>query len=310
MKNLNGHTTAIFDPKTTGLNDQEFRALTEEMRGTGDTYYTANQLYSTYLGTGKVSCVTRLFLVVIVVITSILIINFNHIKNNYLGSSIYVDMGIIGAFAAAMTGLFTLKDKIKVNYKEFDQLLQRWLKQYPMPNLLTKPSLQEAPSNPFGEPDLYDYGVESILVVDKDIYVDLFVKNNYQAEWKSVVISQNAYPNYLITKVQKILNDNPTIKLQYLHDSTSNQTEMRNKLNRFLRIPDSVEEIDLGLNKEDSNAIDILKTRAAENRGLKVDHLPPARLAQTMGIAVLGGIVLSEVLRSYNSNSDGGSDFG
>ncbi|MFK7797106.1 MAG: hypothetical protein AB8E82_06605 [Aureispira sp.] len=310
MKNLNGRPTVIFDPKTTGLNDQEFRALTEEMRGTGDTYYTANQLYSSYLGTGKVSCMTRFFLFILVVVTTVFMININYVKNTYLGNSMYIDVALIGVFAAAMTGLFTLKDKIKISYEEFDQLLQRWLKHQPMPNLLIKPSLQEAPSNPFGEQDLYDYGVESILVVDKDIYVDLFVKNNYQAEWKAVVISQNAYPHYLITQVQKILDDNPSIKLQYLHDSTSNQFDMRAKLDGFLRIPTSVEEVDLGLNEDDSNKTDILKTRSAENKGLQLDHLPPARLAQTMGVAVVGGILIGEVLRSYNSNSGGSSDFG
>lgn len=310
MKNLNGRPTVIFDPKTTGLNDQEFRTLTEEMRGTGDTYYTANQLYSSYLGTGKVSCMTRFLLFIVVVVSAVLIINVNYVKNNYLGSSVYIDMGIIAAFAAAMTGLFTLKDKPKVSYEEFEQLLQSWLKHYPVPNLLTKPSLQEAPANPFGESDLYDYGVESILVVDKDIYVDLFVKNNYQAEWKSVIISQNAYPSYLIAKVQKILNDKPTIKLQYLHDSTSNQFDMRKKLDQFLRIPDSVEEVDLGLSEADSNTNDILKTRSAENKGLQIDHIPPARLAQTMGVAIISGLVLGEVLRSYGNSSDGGSDFG
>ena len=85
---------------------------------------------------------------------------------------------------------------------------------------------------------------------------------------------------------------------------------MRDKLDRFLRIPDSVEQVDLGLSEADSNTTNILKTRSAENKGLQLDHLPPAHLAQTMGIAVLGGIVLSEVLRSYKSNSGGGSDFG
>lgn len=301
--------TIIFDSKKEEISDKEFRTLTETLQGSGETYFTINQLYTHYLGTGKVSCMTTFFLWIILIVSIPFLANINFIKNTYLGTSIYVNSVLVFLFAGAMTGIFNLKQKAKADKKTFEQFVNRWLKHYPIANLITAPTLQEAPPNSFSEDDLYDYGVEAIIVVDQDIYVDLFVKNNYLNEWKSVIISQNAYPHYLVEKVQQILDDNPTTPIKYLHNSRSNMYNMRKNLSNFLNLPNTIEEIDLGLHPSDRNSLDIFKQRSGEANGLQLDFLPPARLAQTMGVAILGGLLIGAVLKNHNSNQSGG-DFG
>ena len=122
-------------------------------------------------------------LITLILIISILFLaNIKYIKNTYLGDSIYVDGALIVLFAGATTGIFNVKQKAKADRKIFEQFVNRWLAHYPITNLITTPSLQKAPPSSFGENDLYDYGVEAIVVVDQDIYVDLFVKNKGQKE--------------------------------------------------------------------------------------------------------------------------------
>jgi hypothetical protein len=300
----------IFNPRKTPISDGKFRKLIVAMRGTGDTFFTKNQLYSSYLETGKVAFMTRLFLWLVVAISLVFIINVYYLRQNTFGTSGWVDVVVVGLFAGGMTGLFNWTTTPKVSRTEFEQWIKRWLAHYPIPNLITEPSLDQAPPPLFAEQDLYDYGVESIVVVDQDIYVDLFVQNNYLAEWKSVVISQNGYPNYLVAKVARILKENPSITIKYLHDAATACVNMKSSVRQFLTIPSTVEEVDLGLHSKDSNLLSVFSQRSKTSESVQLDFLPPARLATTMGAAVIGGLLIGEVLRSYQSSSSSGGDFG
>jgi len=76
--------------------------------------------------------------------------------------------------------------------------------------MLVKAALHQPPPD-FTEPDIYDYGVESILVVDRDILVDVFVKNGFHAQQHVLVISINRYPAYLLAEARKALDANPRL---------------------------------------------------------------------------------------------------
>lgn len=53
--------------------------------------------------------------------------------------------------------------------------------------LIDAPQLKKAPKAS-AEKDLYDYGVEAVIVTDQDIYVDLFVKNGYHTQYKALIM--------------------------------------------------------------------------------------------------------------------------
>jgi hypothetical protein len=70
------------------------------------------------------------------------------------------------------------------------------------------------------EKDLYDYGVEAVIVTDQDIYVDLFVKNGYHTQYKALIISKNLYPKYLKPHLTRVLQEKPDLPLFFIHDAT------------------------------------------------------------------------------------------
>ena len=60
--------------------------------------------------------------------------------------------------------------------------MRKWVGvQGPIEKMIETPRLGTPPPE-FEEPDLYDYGVERILVVQHDLLVDLFVLNGLHAE--------------------------------------------------------------------------------------------------------------------------------
>ncbi len=308
---LNCGHTIVFDPKKDTLSDQEFKELTTTIRGAGEVYFTKNQLYSYYLEAYKASCFSTLVFFLLALGSFLFLINAFFIQEKLPVQSTYLNSAAIACFSLSMTGLFGLpKKKPKISKVAFDGLIERWMHHYPIPNLLIAPSLQQPPPGNFSEPDLYDYGVEGIIIVDRDIYVDLFVLNDYLSDWKSVIIAQSGYPNYLIDNVQKIIDNNPTIKVYYLHDATTGTNYMKEKVRQFLRMPASLEELDMGVNVDDSRKMDIFKRRGQEEGGIRLDFIPPARLAQTMGLALVGGLLLSEVLNTYENRSNSSGSFG
>lgn len=58
----------------------------------------------------------------------------------------------------------------------------------PLAKLLEAPALH-APPAPYREGDIYDYGVERIVIVEHDLLVDLLVMNNQHAEQRALLAS-------------------------------------------------------------------------------------------------------------------------
>ncbi len=80
---------------------------------------------------------------------------------------------------------------------------------------IDKLSLQ-APENPIGE-EVFEYGVERIIVVEEPLTVDLFVKNNKHLNKNALIISSEGYPAYLKPHLQTLLQKQPNIKIGFLH---------------------------------------------------------------------------------------------
>ena len=83
-------------------------------------------------------------------------------------------------------------------------------------NLIDRPSLQIA-SPSYG---LNSHHVECIIVVDKDIYVDLLVKNNIHTRHSAIIISENMYPSYMKTPLKNLLLTSPQTLIYFVHDAT------------------------------------------------------------------------------------------
>ncbi|MCH2045480.1 MAG: hypothetical protein MK212_15290 [Saprospiraceae bacterium] len=293
---------AVFNPKTDQIKDEKYQKMLDRISCNETVYFTANQFYTFYLGLGP-SLTKRIFAWGLSILSLIVLLYPfpQATTESYVWRIIF--------FAGAVTYANTLPRSAKVSKEKFDELLKRWKKVNPIPTLVTDLNLKQPPPA-FGEQDLYEYGVEGIIIVDQDIYVDLIVLNNYQSDWKSVVMSQNGYPNYLQNKVQKLIKEDPTIKIYYLHDATTTVEDMKKQVRNILDLPNTVDESDLGLTKADVDRLKVFNNRKEEAGGVKLDFIPPSNLAQTMGIALMGGLLLVEALEANQNQSNFVSDFG
>jgi hypothetical protein len=163
--------------------------------------------------------------------------------------------------------------------------------------LLIRPILHEPPPD-FPEKDLFAYGVEQILLVERPLLVDLLVRNGFHADQNTLVVSRDGYPAYLVPRVQKILKENSSLPVYLLHDAgeAGMTTARKNKLaGRTV--------IDLGIRPEHLKKMQFLKELQLERKGYKmpVDILPYPVLAALCGQALCDKSTFSEVLEQWNA---------
>ncbi len=288
------HRNFIFNPKVNDYNDYKFKLLEERVSHKSTLFYTENQLYIGYLHSIKFRLRENIGLVIFFIFLVIVLI----------AVKAYLFL-IFLLFIIPSSKLF---GKENMSGDEFRRRVSTWNRQEALHNLIQEPGMHDAPAS-FPEDDLYDYGVEAVLIVDQDIYVDLFVRNKCHIEAKVVVISQNGYPNYLVKKVQRILDENEQAKIYYIHDTTTDFAAMQQAVRSFLTVPSTAEENDLGLFQEDIKNISFL-------RGLKldkefcVDYLPPSKLGPCLTSSITTGTLLLTSLINIETETSVSSDFG
>lgn len=163
--------------------------------------------------------------------------------------------------------------------------------------LLLRPSLHEPPSD-FPEKDLFDYGVERIIFVERPLLVDLLVRNGFHADLKALIFSQDGYPKYLVPQVQHILKENKSLPIYLLHDAGEAGMAMSRKMNLAGRTV-----IDLGLRPEQLKKMPLLKELQLHKKRYKapLDILPWPVLAAICGEAVYAKSSLSQILDQWNT---------
>lgn len=166
------------------------------------------------------------------------------------------------------------------------------------------------PPSDWAEQDLYDYGVEGILIVSRPILVDLFVMNGLHAANRVLVVSECGYPNYIVRNVNRILSEQPGVSVYALHDVSADGASMAARLRNseiFHLIDHSI--TDLGIHKSDLERTP--KLRQFESRGkVSVDHLRWSRLSSGVGTAIVGGVALVDVIGHDPEASSSSFGFG
>ena len=196
--------------------------------------------------------------------------------------------------------------------QDFDFVLGRWLGQgRKLDRLLEQPSLHEPPPE-WNELDIYDYGVERLLIVEHDLLVDLFVKNGVHAEQRMLVISESGYPDYLMEVARRLLDEQPDLPVFLLHDATAHGTAMQERLLSSGMLPvESHPLVDLGMRPLDFRKLKRTKQfdRANSNRHLPVDALLLPFMTMGLGVAMTEQMAFSEIIEGQD---EGGisDDFG
>lgn len=170
----------------------------------------------------------------------------------------------------------------------FEQLLQVYLCTHKLPDLIAKPGLRKAPKK-WRENDIYDYGVEGVLVVDDDLLVDLLVRNEIHAAERIAVISRSGYPDYLKPAIKRVLSESADVPVFVLHGTDPDVQNMEQEVRESdLGVQPHHVVVDLGWRVEDA-----LRTRWARDvqpsdrqSHVTVDVIPPRILFGALALAI------------------------
>ncbi|MCG8614082.1 MAG: hypothetical protein MI864_26515 [Pseudomonadales bacterium] len=204
----------VFDKRQCGFTDGRFFAAIRVASQEGTAHFTSNQLYAVFaqkqLNRFAWLGITIVFGLIPGIILSI-------VQENGWFLLLTLLAGIAGALFH-----YSGMRKSPIKPTQFRSYLARWKKKgYArfMDHYIDKPTLHEPPPE-WPERDMYDYGAERLLLVEKDYLVDWLVKNNLHTDHRSLIMSINGYPDYLLPKANRLLEQRPDLPVYLLHHAS------------------------------------------------------------------------------------------
>ncbi|HOP59550.1 MAG TPA: hypothetical protein PLR52_09055 [Bacteroidales bacterium] len=261
----------VINPKEYVFTDAFLLAVVKAASKNNNFFVTPNQIYSSFISIlykkNRISYVPFIFSVVIIFILS----SFYYLK----ASKPAIILGGVIFIAACVYLIIKIAIRKPIPSKK---LVISWAESISSKksgdHIISRPRLKKAPPE-WKEPDIYDYGFERILVVQRDIVVDLFVKNNFHSEERTLIISSSGYPSYLVKHVAKTMNDNPDMPVFYLHDSSVNEEKnIKSFLEKLKITAQNRRVIDLGLSQQIVTKLKSLNKIYSPHSIVPVDAIP------------------------------------
>ena len=280
------------DPKQDGISDRRFVSFILAA-GCNDTYhFTENQLYTA-------ACRKQLTPhVAVPILLGVMAIGF-------LVAGTLADPALLLLLLVPFIGipvwLYFLYFK-KLSRVEFEG----WLIKYerskgPITNLVSETKLS-GPPNDTAEPDIFDYGVEKVLLVQHRILVDLLVLNNIHMTTRALIATADGYPQYIASRLEGLLEESPKLPVFILHDATLEGITWAEKTdNHFGRSGRPT--IDVGLTPNAVKQIAKIRTLRlkSESYHAPVDCLPMAMLANGISLSLEKSVTMDEMLIAETS---------
>lgn len=158
-----------------------------------------------------------------------------------------------------------------IEFKEFLSYIMKWRNaknktQTQLDFLIDKKQLKLTTAPPkTPENDIFNYGLEGVVFVDNDYYVDWLILNNFHFTYRVAILSMNAYPTYLVPEIKQLIDENPLLPIYFLHDGIITKTEMMEKLAPHILLEKQRYLMDIGLLYNDFIVVDFLKDKAKYN---------------------------------------------
>jgi hypothetical protein len=298
----------VLDPKVDGLADRKFLAAVRRASANDTYHYTKEQLYAAHARGQSRSPKIPAIVGGICAAAGLLV----WFANSALGALALV-AGAVAIICLIMAVARALRRP--PNRREWDGIVAKWQtskRRDALAKMITEPRLGTPPPE-WQEPDIYDYGVERILIVERDLLVDLFVLNGLHAEHRALVLSETGYPDYLVPRARHCLEENDQLPVLLLHDATRHGVAMEQRLRGSSLLPLAERPIkDLGLFPDDVRKLAQLRPVGGGSRGLGVpaDALLYGALVAGLSDCFAQDVALADLIEQRRKDTTDASGFG
>ncbi len=208
-----------------GITDAEWLEFVRRASGDGQHFFTENQLYLAYARgrlqvTRYVSRRGKLGLVMIVLGLATWVYA---LKVDWGLTLVFGIAVTLGGVACVGTGVVTRRDPAA--REPLSRWLAAWHAKRPLDLFLGGAEL--------GAARLNEYPVESVkalIVVQRDILVDLLLKNGAHRELSALIVAESGYPSAFATEARRALSADSALKVIALHDATAEGVTMQARL--------------------------------------------------------------------------------
>ena len=285
------------------LKDTQFRAIIRKASNNDTAYFTKNQLYAAYVA--RVG-----FMRPATVLLGGGLIFAGLVAVLYAAEAPLV-LGVPFGFFAAIIWYFVFRDRAMPQL-EFEALLRKWKSRNGNPErlLLDSELRLRNPPPEYTEADIFSYGVENVLIVDRDVLVDFFVLNNFATREKTLIVSETGYPDYIENRLLEILKTQPDVPVYLLHDATEVGQGMRRRaLTRWPALREN-QVRDLGLSTEDVRKMRQFRRFRSRQpaAGMPLDYLSAGACASLVAAAISARASLLDAAAMHHHG--GGGSYG
>jgi len=263
--------------KDNTLIDRKFLGWARRASQNNTYFFTKNQLY---LASCPKYRMYTFYLVAFSAVFTCLCIGFTMIQfdRHYIVVTGFVALG--GAMAALMTLLGR-----PIPLDQFDKLLKEWQQRNGKAEMLLEHPCLHKMGCETQQLSIDNDKVEKILIVQRDILVDLFMLNKFHLEQQVLIVSISGYPEALFVKARKTLESAQEIPVFLLHDATATGTDGIKKFIRSGTLPmEGHLLVDVGLFQDDAKRIDLLRPLCLSRKHYEtpVDMTPYSLLAEML----------------------------
>ena len=282
----------VFDPTRDKLTDGRLRYLLDKVSAGNTNYFTRNQLFAAYMRTLNQGKSNPLIWIVL----TVLFLALGGAATAY-GEALPENVHLIMFGVAGGMALLVLNSLRREKGTEdvLNTALSEWIvSKGKLERLLLKNAFEDNPPSDAVKA-MFRISVRRILVVERPQLADLLILNGFHAQERTLVLSLEGYPAFLIPAAKSLLARKKDLPVFMLHDASYSAMSFNKS-----KLPFDCENfMDLGVFPDDMKKIKDLKKLGLHKHNFQasVDVLPNSFLIGALAEAMEEEKPLSEVIQ-------------
>jgi len=135
---------------------------------------------------------------------------------------LYVISGISGI-------IWHARHPVTFPYSYVSPIILTYRNLHPIDRLVEGRAFRKPTSEAFDE-EIFQYAPERILIVERNDIADMLILNRFPLEYKTLVVSEQIYPEHALRACQQFLSQHPEIPVILIHDASQKGLRMKERL--------------------------------------------------------------------------------